>query len=108
MEAIQNPKNTIFFSQISLFEIAIKQNIGKLPLFKSDTDEIYHQAIKDDFTFLSVQNKHILSYQKTPLLSEHRDPFDRLLIATAHTENAIVLTADKNFKLYPNFIEVLW
>lgn len=108
MAVIQDPANIIFFSQISLFEIAIKQSIGKLPGFKADTDEIYHQAIKDNFIFLDIQNKHLQNYQKVQLLDTHRDPFDRLLIATAYTENATVLTADKNFKLYPGFVEVQW
>ena len=107
MAIIQDPGNLIFFSQVSLFEMAIKQNIGKLPDFKADTDEIYHQALKDDLTFLSIQNKHLLNYQKLPLPDQHRDPFDRLLIATAHEEDAVVLTADKSFKLYPNFIKVI-
>ena len=108
MAIIQNPENTIFFSQLNLFEIAIKQAIGKLPEFTSDTDEVYHQAIKDNFTFLPIENNHINSYKKAPLLAEHRDPFDRLLIATAYEENAIILTADKKFSLYSGFVQILW
>ena len=41
-------------------------------------------------------------------MSEHRDPFDRLLIATAYHENATIITVDKNFKLYTDFIKILW
>jgi PIN domain nuclease of toxin-antitoxin system len=108
MNEIQNPTNIIFFSQVSLFEIAIKQKIGKLPLFQVTISEVYEQAIKDELTFLHVHNNHIEAYENVPLLPEHRDPFDRLLIATAYQENLTILTADKNFDLYPEFIKVIW
>lgn len=108
MDKIQNPSNTVFFSQISLFEIAIKQKIGKLPDFTANLDEIYQQAIKDNFTYLPINNQHLYSYKKIPLAEQHRDPFDRLLLATAHEENAIMLSNDSNFKLYSWLIEVFW
>jgi PIN domain nuclease of toxin-antitoxin system len=108
MNIIRDQGNMIFFSQLSLYEIAIKQSIGKLPHFKSDIDEVYHQAVKDNFSFLPVQNHHLYSYKKIPFFSQHRDPFDRLLIATAYEENAVMLTADKNFSLYRDFIKIVW
>ncbi len=108
MDIIQDTENNIFFSQISLFEIAIKQKIGKLPLFVSTVDEVYHQAIKDDFVFMQLQNRHLSCYDKVPLYEIHRDPFDRLLISTAFEEKLIVLTSDQNFKLYTDIINVFW
>jgi len=108
MREIQNPNNVVFFSQLSLFEIAIKLTIGKLPDFKTDVDEVYHQAVKDGFVFLNIQNQHIFNYQKIPIYEQHRDPFDRLLIATAFEEDAIMITGDKNFLLYTEFIRVFW
>jgi PIN domain nuclease of toxin-antitoxin system len=59
MKKIQDPKNIILFSQVSLFEIAIKQKIGKLPDFTSTIEEVYLQALNDNFTFLPVSNQHI-------------------------------------------------
>ena len=108
MQQIQDTSNTILFAQISLFEIAIKQKIGKLPLFQAAISEVYEQAIKDNFTFQPLHNNHIEAYEKVPLLPEHRDPFDRLLIATALDGKLIVLTADKNFSLYSQLIKVYW
>lgn len=108
MDIIQNPENTIFITQVSLFEIAIKQSIGKLPDFTANTDEIYHLAIKKDFIFIPIHNKHISAYKTIPFLEQHRDPFDRLILATAYEENMIVLTADKNFSLYPDLVTILW
>ena len=98
MKLIQQPDNVIFFRQVSLFEISIKQKVGKLPEFYATTEEIYEQAITDGFTFLSIKNQHIYNYNKIPLLKDHRDPFDRLLIATALEESATILSADQQFK----------
>lgn len=108
MSIIQKPSNTLFFSQVSLFEIAIKQKIGKLPEFTADLSEVYQQALSDDFIHLPISNKHIFSYQRIPLLENHRDPFDRLLLATAYEENAVMLTADTNFGCYAGLVEVFW
>lgn len=108
MAIIQDPANIVFFSQISLFEIAIKQRIGKLPQFTAELNDVHHQALSDDFTFLPIKNNHLFSYQKIPLMTEHRDPFDRLLLATAYEEKAIILSADNNFAFYNEFVEVLW
>lgn len=105
---IQNTENIILFSQVSLFEIAIKQKIGKLADFLSDTNDVYKQAVMDDLVFLPIRNRHIYSYQQIPLKDEHRDPFDRLIIATAVQENAIILTVDKNFGLYSDIVLVEW
>lgn len=55
MRIIQNAANIIFFSQLSLFEIAIKQKIGKLPAFQATAEEIYNQALNDGFTFCLPQ-----------------------------------------------------
>jgi PIN domain nuclease of toxin-antitoxin system len=57
MDVLKSTENEVFFSQISLFEIAIKQKIGKLPDFKVSISEIYEQAFSDLFTFLPILNQ---------------------------------------------------
>ncbi|HWZ03788.1 MAG TPA: type II toxin-antitoxin system VapC family toxin [Mucilaginibacter sp.] len=108
MKLIQQSDNVVFFSQISLFEITIKQKVGKLPAFNATIEEIYDQAINDGFTFLQIQNQHIYNYNQIPLLTDHRDPFDRLLIATALQENAIILSADEQLQRYSDTVNVFW
>jgi PIN domain nuclease of toxin-antitoxin system len=108
MTMIRKKDNVILFSQVSLFEIAIKQKIGKLPSFYATVEEVYHQAINDGFTFLTIQNQHIFNYNNLKLIEDHRDPFDRLLITTAIEENATILSADEKFKLYADLVPVLW
>jgi PIN domain nuclease of toxin-antitoxin system len=108
MTQIQKANNIILFSQVSLFEISIKQKIGKLSTFNITVEDIYLQAIKDNFTFLPLQNQHIFNYYKIPLLEDHRDPFDRLLLATALEEDAIIISADEKFNKYERLVKILW
>lgn len=108
MEVIQNPDNVILFSQISLFEIAIKQKLGKLRTAGISVEQVNVFALSDGFAFLPIQNDHIYNYNQIPSLENHRDPFDRLLIATASYEKAAIITGDDKFTLYGDFVEVLW
>src|ERR1700743_573884 len=104
VDIIQNPDNTILFSQISLFEITIKQKIGKLPLFLATIEEIYQQAINDGFLYLNIQNQYIYNYNKIVLFEDHRNPFDRLLIATANVEDLTIISSDEKLKLYADVV----
>ena len=108
MEVIQHPANIILFSQVSLFEITIKQKIGKLPQFYATIEQVYEQGINDGFVFIAIQNQHIFNYNKIPLVANHRDPFDRLLIATAMEERTTILSFDEKLTLYPDLVKVLW
>ena len=105
---IKSLENRVLFSQVSLIEIAIKQKIGKLPDFKASIEMIHEQALDDGFEFLPIHNRHIANYHRVPWFSEHRDPFDRLLIGTAGAEGACILTADRDFSRYAEFVQVLW
>lgn len=80
---INNRKNSIYISQISLFEIAIKQKLGKLPELDVTIDSLANLARQDDFNLLELKTQHIDAYVNIPLLANHRDPFDRLLLATS-------------------------
>lgn len=93
-------KNNIYVSQISLFEIAIKQKIGKLPELDLPMNELVGLIERDDFNIMTLQNKHIEAYSQIPLLTNHRDPFDRLLLSTALSEKMAIISADENFKFY--------
>ena len=108
IKIIQSPANIVYFSQLSLYEIAIKQKIGKLPLFLASVTEVYEQAVKDNFTFMPIENRHIEAYATIPLANEHRDPFDRLLIAAAYSESLAIISGDRNFLLYSEWVKVEW
>jgi PIN domain nuclease of toxin-antitoxin system len=105
-DLLTDKKNSIFVSQISLFEIAIKQKIGKLPELDLSINELVNLIERDDFNLLTLQTKHIEAYSQIPLLANHRDPFDRLLLATALSENMALISADESFKFYEPQISV--
>jgi PIN domain nuclease of toxin-antitoxin system len=98
----------VFFSQISLYEIAIKQKIGKLPEVPQSIGEIHTQLIADGYNFLPIHNPHIEAYNHIDLQDTHRDPFDRLFLATAYQEKMTFITADSKFSLYEHQVAILF
>jgi PIN domain nuclease of toxin-antitoxin system len=87
-ELISTPENLIAFSAASVWEIRIKQAIGKLDLSEDFAEVLANQP----FEPLAVTVAHAHALQDLPLL--HRDPFDRLLIAQARLERLTLLTRD--------------
>jgi len=99
--------NIIYVSQVSLFEIAIKQKIGKLPELDLLIGDFIRIIQNDGFKILPIKNQHIDAYNTVPLVVDHRDPFDRLILATALSENLPIIYADENFKLYIPQIQLI-
>ena len=94
---ISDHKNEIIISMASIWGLAIKINIGKLLLGRSLEDFILFLK-NSDFSFVNVEEQHLIQFIKLPLI--HKDPFDRLLIATAISEDMALITADKNIQQY--------
>ncbi|MBX7269780.1 type II toxin-antitoxin system VapC family toxin [Micromonospora sp. Llam7] len=84
----------IFLSPISLWEITIKQRAGKLA---GPTD--LAERVRDmGFRELPVTHAHAIAAGRLP--SHHRDPFDRMLVAQAITENLTLASRDVSIALY--------
>jgi PIN domain nuclease of toxin-antitoxin system len=79
-------------SIVSIWEIAIKINIGKLTL-KTD-----FQAIEQDISILPIDIAAIQTYLNLPL--HHRDPFDRILIAQSIDRALTIVSCDVQFDAY--------
>jgi len=95
---IQNQQYTKFVSMASVWEVGIKVSIGKL-VFPQNTNGFVNQLQKNGFELLPINTNHIAAMEQLPLI--HRDPFDRLLVATAIVEQMELLSCDVNIKLYP-------
>jgi PIN domain nuclease of toxin-antitoxin system len=96
-EIIQNPSNKIIVSSASAWEIATKYRIGKLPEAK-ELLEKYDQIIqKARFSQLSITTAHALRAGSLPI--QHRDPFDRMIMAQSELEKIPVITYDPAFKI---------
>lgn len=103
-DLIDNPANQPYFSSASIWEIAIKNPLGRggrLPnphtLLRGLTDH--------DYTELPVTSVHAATVANLPLI--HRDPFDRILIAQAQVEGITLLTSDATVARYPGPIHLL-
>ena len=107
LEILVNSANEIFVSQISLMEITIKQKTGRLPQLSWNTQSITEQLKKDNIQLMPIEITHIEAYQNIPLFDNHRDPFDRFLLATCLAENIPVISADAHFKLYTSLIHLV-
>ena len=92
--AITDPVNSVDVSVASLWELAIKQSIGKLTV---DGDLREHLTLQS-FSELPVLGEHALAVRDLP--PHHRDPFDRLIIAQAMCEGLTIVTADRAFAAY--------
>ena len=106
LDALMNEGNTLYVSVASLWEMQIKQQLGKLSLDNGVEGTLKKQQQFNDVRLLPVKPRHIYSLQE--LEGHHRDPFDRMLIAQARTEDLTLVTADKHIHSYSNQVSLLW
>ena len=96
-EAIQNPILQVLVSVGSLWEIAIKHQLGKL---KASNLVNNFQKELDDAGFVELPISGVHAIRAAVLPINHRDPFDRLLIAQAEIENVPIVSRDSQFDAY--------
>lgn len=94
IQAIGDPANEVFVSAASAWEIVIKRAIGKLDF----PGPVAATVADNGFTELPVTMTHTEAVGELPPL--HRDPFDRLLIAQARTEQLTFISRDDNVARY--------
>jgi PIN domain nuclease of toxin-antitoxin system len=82
----------------------IKRQLGKLQLHLPLADMIASQQQTNQIVVLPVTLAHVLALESLPV--HHKDPFDRLLIAQAREEDAVLVSSDPVFARYQ--IEILW
>jgi len=104
---INNNANKIFLSIVSFFELAIKYNAGKLDSELSLTD-FFALASDSSIVVLPISEKDLSNYLLLPIFADHRDPFDKLIIATAMEDNLTIITTDKKFILYKELVDIIW
>jgi PIN domain nuclease of toxin-antitoxin system len=100
-ELISDPNNTIFVSAVSLWEVWLKSSLGKLRV----PSAFAQRLAEEPFEGLPLRAEHTPS---VALLEwHHRDPFDRMLIAQATSENLVLLTADRTLGAYGRSVRVM-
>lgn len=92
---IAEPDNSVLVSAASLWEIAVKQGLGKID---ADIAEIEKEVANQGLERLGIEAGHLIELVSLP--SHHRDPFDRMLVAQARAEDLHLMTADRFIAAY--------
>jgi len=100
----QDRANTVLLSVASIWEMQIKLQLGKLRLNLPLAKVIESQQQTNGIEVLPIILSHVLELDNLP--AYHRDPFDRLLIAQARVEDAVLISNDPIFTDYS--VKLLW
>jgi PIN domain nuclease of toxin-antitoxin system len=103
-EILENGREEIYLSAASSWELSIKMRLGKLNLPGPPAQCIPEFMAKQGLRSLPVTHLHAVKVYDLPL--HHQDPFDRLIIAQAITEEMAILTSDRDFGKYP--VDMVW
>jgi len=93
LDLLRDPSNEVYCSAVSLWEIAIKQSVGKL-VFAGTLPDLTRYG----FAELPVRARDAEAVRHLPM--HHRDPFDRMLVAQAMAENLVLVTGDRQMLAY--------
>lgn len=104
MSIVANPENHLFLSLISIWEMQIKIQLGKLQLSDALPEIVRTQQVENNLELLTISLEHIWALDSLPY--HHKDPFDRLLIAQTKAEGMTLVSADGIFGMYD--VQLLW
>ena len=104
LASCKNRDNILILSVASVWEMQIKQQLGKLKLDIPLITLIETQKDTNDLQVLPIHLTHTLALDNLP--THHKDPFDRLLITQANIEDAYLVSKDGIFSKYP--VKLLW
>ena len=99
-----DPDNTLMFSAVCLWEVAIKSQLGRAD-FSVDANLLRRNLLENGYQELPITGAHAIAATALPPL--HRDPFDRILVAQAMSEGIMLLTADPMIARYPGPIRLV-
>ncbi len=98
---VTDMSNTCVVSTASLWEIAIKVGSGKLKMARPFDELVVHQLQHEQFGILPIESNHLLALAAlTYPFNGHRDPFDRMLVSQALSDDLILLSADSALDAY--------
>lgn len=102
---LQQAGRNVFISRASLWEVTIKHSIGKLLL--PDSLVKWLADVRQQFQVLEITDRHLLQLNQLPQVKDHRDPFDRLLIAQALSDDLTLISRDNKFGAYAG-LDIRW
>lgn len=101
-EIIEDPKNEIYYSTVSSWEIEIKHLYKDN--FKLSAERFNFLCDQNGLANIQIKNSNVSSLKKIEKTknNKHNDPFDKMLLAQAISENMVFITHDKKFTAYSN------
>lgn len=103
-DLIRDPETEPIFSVVSLWEIVIKASLGRSD-FRADAGTLRDGLLGHGWSELNVRADHVLAVRTLP--DAHRDPFDRLLVSQAISEQIKLITADSALSSYGSAVRVV-
>ena len=97
-DLLMDETNTLHISIASAWEVAIKYSLGKLTEFPEGVKLFFEEINNCPIEMLTVIPAYIERVERLPYV--HRDPFDRIIIATALCEGMAIVTTDENIHKY--------
>ena len=94
---LADPRHRLVMSIASFWEMSIKFRQGKLQISGSVA---YRHAVQQQIAVIGVSQQHLLALEALPERANHKDPFDRLILAQALTEDMALMTGDRQMLGY--------
>ena len=102
LDYLRDEENELYISVASAWEVAIKSSLGKLSEFGGGVKRFLHAIQDNPIQLIGIEATYVEKVEDLPYI--HRDPFDRIIIATALCNEMIILTADESIQKY----DVTW
>ena len=104
---IMKTTEKLHVSIVSLWEMAIKMRLGKLSL-KYSIKEIEDRCLKENVEIIPIKALHIDKMNEMPYLADHKDPFDRMIMAVALLEEMVLISTDDKLRRPEYGVNVIW
>lgn len=99
-QILEDENSNKVISGVTLWEISLKYSLGKLELGNATPSQVLEAVHKTGFALLEIENQLLANYYQLPKKDNHKDPFDRLLIWQAISNNYSFVTQDKKIEQY--------
>lgn len=108
MEILFDYSNAFYTSSVCVHELIHLFQIGKITWKKQngkpfEADDVLVSLQEMSIDVISVTEKHLAEYATLPIIKDHRDPFDRLIIAQAISDKATLVSSDLKFQWYEKY-----
>jgi PIN domain nuclease of toxin-antitoxin system len=108
-DIISNRNNEIFVSTVTFWEISLKASIKKLSFEKVNIKDFPKYAQEMGFIIIDLKEMETITFHELPLKENHKDPFDRMLVWHAITNDMALISRDTLLKQYEeNGLRIIW